>query len=167
MLASAFGCRIIGRRWGCDTGTHTFSRFYCGPPTGPIQVGRSSRPRGGRAKDRTGQGSKAHSAWKGPDTDWFYPRVLAAARQVGQWWSRPRASRVADSVVPNRESGILIAEGWQACPQCFIIEANRRILVLFRLVLCASLTEDRYGVVQRDIPRILEALLVFLTSHGS
>ena len=29
---------------------------------------------------------------------------------------------------------------------------------------CASLTEDRYGVVQRDIPRILEALLVFLTA---
>lgn len=27
---------------------------------------------------------------------------------------------------------------------------------------CASLTEDRYGVVQRDIPRILEALLSFL-----
>jgi nucleoporin NDC1 len=29
---------------------------------------------------------------------------------------------------------------------------------------CASLTEDRYGVVQRDIPRILEALLAFLTA---
>jgi hypothetical protein len=26
------------------------------------------------------------------------------------------------------------------------------------------LTEDRYGVVQRDIPRILEALLAFLTA---
>jgi hypothetical protein len=35
--------------------------------------------------------------------------------------------------------------------------------VLSRLV-CASLTEDRYGVGQRDIPRILEALLVFLTA---
>jgi hypothetical protein len=33
--------------------------------------------------------------------------------------------------------------------------------VLSRLV-CLSLTEDRYGIVQRDIPRILEALLVFL-----
>lgn len=33
--------------------------------------------------------------------------------------------------------------------------------MLSRLV-CASLTEDRYGVVQRDIPRILEALLAFL-----
>ena len=35
--------------------------------------------------------------------------------------------------------------------------------MLSRLV-CVSLTEDRYGVVQRDIPRILEALLVFLTA---
>jgi hypothetical protein len=29
---------------------------------------------------------------------------------------------------------------------------------------CASLTEDRYGVVQRDIPRILEAFVSFLTT---
>ena len=29
---------------------------------------------------------------------------------------------------------------------------------------CASLTEDRYGVVQRDIPKIIEALLSFLTA---
>ncbi|KAI0002445.1 nucleoporin protein Ndc1-Nup [Russula compacta] len=73
------------------------------------------------------------------------PKIQAATREVGQWWSRPRASRLADSIVPNRETDILIAE------------------VLSRLV-CASLTEDRYGVVQRDIPRIIEALLVFLTA---
>ena len=41
-----------------------------------------------------------------------------------------------------------------------LLEANR-VVVLSRLV-CASLTEDRYGVVQRDIPCVLEALLVFL-----
>lgn len=29
---------------------------------------------------------------------------------------------------------------------------------------CASLTEDRYGVVQRDIPKILEAMLSFLSA---
>ncbi|KAI0254464.1 nucleoporin protein Ndc1-Nup [Lactifluus subvellereus] len=72
-------------------------------------------------------------------------RMQAATKEVAQWWSRPRASRLAESVVPNRETDILIAE------------------VLSRLV-CASLTEDRYGVVQRDIPRILEALLAFLTA---
>ena len=31
-------------------------------------------------------------------------------------------------------------------------------------LVCASLTEDRYGVVQRDIPHILEAFLSFLTA---
>ena len=30
--------------------------------------------------------------------------------------------------------------------------------------MCASLTEDKYGVVQRDIPRIMEALLSFLSA---
>jgi nucleoporin NDC1 len=29
---------------------------------------------------------------------------------------------------------------------------------------CASLTEDTYGTVQKDIPRILEALLTFLSA---
>lgn len=29
---------------------------------------------------------------------------------------------------------------------------------------CASLSEDRYGVVQRDIPRIIEAFLSFLSA---
>lgn len=42
----------------------------------------------------------------------FIPRrALEAARQVGQWWSRPRASRVAESIVPDRETDILVAEG--------------------------------------------------------
>ena len=30
--------------------------------------------------------------------------------------------------------------------------------------MCASLSEDKYGVVQRDIPRILEAMLSFLSA---
>jgi nucleoporin NDC1 len=36
-------------------------------------------------------------------------------------------------------------------------------LVLSHLM-CASLTEDRYGVVQRDMPRILEAFVSFLSA---
>src|SRR6267142_1531552 len=39
-----------------------------------------------------------------------------ATREIGQWWSRPRASRHADGVVPNRETDILIAEGWRIYP---------------------------------------------------
>lgn len=30
--------------------------------------------------------------------------------------------------------------------------------------MCASLTEDRYGVVQRDTPKIMEAMLSFLSA---
>jgi nucleoporin NDC1 len=29
---------------------------------------------------------------------------------------------------------------------------------------CASLTEDRYGVVQKDIPKILEAMVLLLSA---
>jgi nucleoporin NDC1 len=29
---------------------------------------------------------------------------------------------------------------------------------------CASLTEDRYGVVQKDIPKILEAMILLLSA---
>lgn len=36
-------------------------------------------------------------------------------------------------------------------------------LALSHLV-CYSLTEDKYGIVQRDIPRILEAMISFLTA---
>ncbi|KAG8221384.1 nucleoporin protein Ndc1-Nup [Butyriboletus roseoflavus] len=67
---------------------------------------------------------------------------------VGQWdawWSRDRINKVTEMWLPNRDLDALIVQ------------------VLAGLV-CASLTEDRYGVVQRDIPRILEAFLSFLTA---
>ena len=39
-------------------------------------------------------------------------KVQVATKELAEWWSRPRASRLADSIVPNRETDILIAEGW-------------------------------------------------------
>jgi hypothetical protein len=48
-------------------------------------------------------------------SDLIPQKIRALTREVGQWWSRPRASRVADSVVPNRETDILIAEGRLTC----------------------------------------------------
>jgi nucleoporin NDC1 len=38
-------------------------------------------------------------------------KVQAATKELAQWWSRPRASRLADTTVPNRETDILVAEG--------------------------------------------------------
>ncbi|KAJ7646827.1 nucleoporin protein Ndc1-Nup-domain-containing protein [Roridomyces roridus] len=58
-------------------------------------------------------------------------------------WTQPRKGREVAGWVPRRE---------------LCIEA---IGVLSHLT-CASLAEDRFGVVQRDIPRVIEALLEFL-----
>ncbi|KAI0309822.1 nucleoporin protein Ndc1-Nup [Amylostereum chailletii] len=74
------------------------------------------------------------------------PRGLVnVAVECREWWSRERFSKAAEGALPNRELDALIVE------------------VLSHLV-CASLTEDRYGIVQRDIPRILEAMLSFMTA---
>jgi nucleoporin NDC1 len=52
-----------------------------------------------------------------PTPTGFIPQsILAAAREARQWWSRPRASRLAECAVPNRETDVLIAEGWPSCP---------------------------------------------------
>lgn len=37
-------------------------------------------------------------------------------------------------------------------------------LAVLSHLICASLTEDKYGVVQRDIPKTLEAMLSFLSA---
>ncbi|RPD56539.1 hypothetical protein L226DRAFT_455586 [Lentinus tigrinus ALCF2SS1-7] len=76
----------------------------------------------------------------------YVPRSVAeVAGQAKSWWTRERVHRLAETSLPNRHMDAMAAE------------------VLCRLV-CASLTEDRYGVVQRDIPKILEALLSFLSA---
>ncbi|KAK0443401.1 nucleoporin protein Ndc1-Nup [Desarmillaria tabescens] len=61
------------------------------------------------------------------------------------WWTRERISKVVEGSLSRRELDLLVIE------------------VLSRLT-CSSLTEDRYGVVQRDIPKILEAMLSFLSA---
>ncbi|KAI6043254.1 nucleoporin protein Ndc1-Nup [Pisolithus marmoratus] len=63
--------------------------------------------------------------------------------QLNGWLARERIHKRAEMSLPNRELDALIIESLSA-------------------LVCASLTEDRYGVVQRDIPRILEAFLSFL-----
>ncbi|KAG5637562.1 hypothetical protein H0H81_004139 [Sphagnurus paluster] len=74
------------------------------------------------------------------------PAGLATfSKGVQSWWTRERMERAAQTCLPNIEMDVVIAE------------------VLSHLI-CASLTEDKYGVVQRDIPRVLEALLSFLSA---
>ncbi|KAG6328962.1 hypothetical protein ID866_10127 [Astraeus odoratus] len=65
--------------------------------------------------------------------------------RVNEWWTRERIHKRAEISLPRRELDVLIIDSLSA-------------------LVCASLAEDRYGVVQRDIPRILEALLSFLAA---
>ncbi|KAJ6598073.1 hypothetical protein DFH09DRAFT_1271912 [Mycena vulgaris] len=72
---------------------------------------------------------------------WYVERAKEAG--LPRAWTRERAGRGVGAWVPRRE----------VC-----VEA---VGVLTHLI-CASLAEDRLGAVQRDIPRVLEALLAFL-----
>ncbi|KAG6853758.1 hypothetical protein C0991_001588 [Blastosporella zonata] len=67
------------------------------------------------------------------------------AAQLNAWWNRERLDKTAQSYLPNVELDVVIVD------------------VLSNLI-CASLTEDKYGVVQRDIPKTLEAMLSFLSA---
>ncbi|KAF9077658.1 nucleoporin protein Ndc1-Nup [Rhodocollybia butyracea] len=71
--------------------------------------------------------------------------VSATVKQWRQWWREERLSKTAEGCIPFRELDVLAIE------------------VLSNLV-CVSLSEDRYGVVQRDTPKILEAMLSFLSA---
>ncbi|EKM75430.1 hypothetical protein AGABI1DRAFT_116372 [Agaricus bisporus var. burnettii JB137-S8] len=73
------------------------------------------------------------------------PVVVAHLQSWMSWWKNDRTQKAIEKCLPSRELDIIVIE------------------VISRFT-CASLTEDRYGVVQRDIPRILEAFLSFLSA---
>lgn len=68
-----------------------------------------------------------------------------SAMRWNKWFYRERLNKAVEVCLPNRELDSLI------------IEALSHFV-------CTSLSEDRYGVVQRDIPRIIEAFLSFLSA---
>ncbi|TDL20508.1 hypothetical protein BD410DRAFT_899434 [Rickenella mellea] len=61
------------------------------------------------------------------------------------WWTTERKNKVAVKCLPNKDLDAMIVE-------------------LLTNFISHSLSEDSLGVVQRDIPRVLEALLSFLTA---
>ncbi|KAI0691477.1 nucleoporin protein Ndc1-Nup [Cytidiella melzeri] len=76
----------------------------------------------------------------------FSPAFVGSAlKDAGEWWRAERLHRVVEVSLPNRKM-----DGLAVDALCSFV--------------CASLSEDPYGVVQRDIPRILEALLSFLSA---
>lgn len=66
-------------------------------------------------------------------------------RRWEAWWKEDRLSKNVEKSLPLKELDVVVIE------------------VISRLI-CASLHEDQYGVVQRDIPRTLELLLSFLSA---
>ncbi|KAF8340213.1 hypothetical protein F5887DRAFT_862538, partial [Amanita rubescens] len=60
-----------------------------------------------------------------------------------EWWTRERVHKLVENGVPNKDLDLVVFD-------------------MLSHYVCASLTEDQYGVVQRDIPKILEAMVRFL-----
>ncbi|KAF8635261.1 hypothetical protein AX15_000484 [Amanita polypyramis BW_CC] len=69
--------------------------------------------------------------------------IKKAVKTVYDWWTRERLYKRVENGIPNREVDLVVFD------------------MLSHLV-SASLTEDQYGVVQRDTPKILEAMVRFL-----
>lgn len=84
--------------------------------------------------------------------------------QVREWWTKTSVEREARASLPDVYLDIVRIEGISLCFVEYSVNVHSFhsfTLALSRLV-SASLTEDTIGVVQRDIPRVLEALTSFL-----
>ncbi|THH07904.1 hypothetical protein EW145_g3066 [Phellinidium pouzarii] len=66
-------------------------------------------------------------------------------RGIADWWVRDRKDKAAQKALPNRDLDHMIVE----------------VLGIF---ISHSLREDALGHVQRDIPRVLEAMVLYLTA---
>ncbi|KAF5367275.1 hypothetical protein D9615_010445 [Tricholomella constricta] len=72
-------------------------------------------------------------------------RIARYGMGLDNWWNKERLEKTAQSYLPNAEVDVVIVD-------------------VLSYLISASLTEDKYGVVQRDIPRVLEAMLSFLSA---
>ncbi|KAF8960800.1 nucleoporin protein Ndc1-Nup [Flammula alnicola] len=78
-------------------------------------------------------------------TKYVPERLREKVSQFLHWCNKERTSRIVEASLPFWELDVVVVD------------------VLSHLT-CASLTEDRYGVVQRDIPKILEAMISYLSA---
>ncbi|KJA18284.1 hypothetical protein HYPSUDRAFT_45462 [Hypholoma sublateritium FD-334 SS-4] len=93
------------------------------------------------------------SKWKGKaaalastiEVDYLPVRVKDVYGAVSDWMTRKRESRIVEASLPFWEMDIIVFEA-------------------LTFLTSASFTEDRYGVVQRDIPKILETLVLFMSA---
>ncbi|KAI5829730.1 hypothetical protein K523DRAFT_320410 [Schizophyllum commune Tattone D] len=71
------------------------------------------------------------------------PPVREAYGSLYAWWTRERAGRAAAGALPRRETDAVVVGALEH-------------------IIAHSLTADRFGAVQRDIPRVMEAMVRFL-----
>ncbi|KAL1716148.1 nucleoporin protein Ndc1-Nup [Schizophyllum commune] len=71
------------------------------------------------------------------------PPVREAYGSLYAWWTRERAGRAAAGALPRRETDAVVVGA-------------------LAHIIAHSLTADRFGAVQRDIPRVMEAMVRFL-----
>jgi nucleoporin NDC1 len=94
----------------------------------------------------------------------YTPELLKGGyRHMIDWWERERTSKVVQASLPFWELDVVVVESNSSYYNLLLAEAERFLIALSYLV-CASLTEDQYGIVQRDIPKILETLTSFLSA---
>ena len=93
--------------------------------------------------------------------------VFRNMKELDGWWMKERMSRVVQTrCSPYLELDLVVVEGEGPRLTIYGVVSVDDLFffpVLSHLV-CASLTEDKYGVVQRDMPKIIEAMLSFLSA---
>jgi len=86
-------------------------------------------------------------------------------------WAKGKAKETATIILPDASVRLAVqVNGWlhneridkQAMSYLPHVEVDVMLLDVLSHLICASLTEDKFGVVQRDIPRTLEAMASFL-----
>jgi len=84
-------------------------------------------------------------------------------RQLARWFTMERLSRNVEASLPFRELDVVVIDGMSlVCPLSTLLYLT--LCSVLSYLVCSSLTEDRYGTVQRDIPNILEAMISYLTA---
>lgn len=98
----------------------------------------------------------------------YTPGLLKeVCRQMITWWERERTSKVVQASLPFRELDVVVVEGKFILllqSLFYWLKLKSFLFIALSYLVCASLKEDQYGIVQRDIPKILESFTSFLSA---
>ena len=98
--------------------------------------------------------------------------ISELSRNLRLWWSEERISESVAACVPNKEVDIAVVNGtciFRFHFPCSCVICIKNVVLMFvctvlSYLTCASLKEDKYGIVQKAIRRILDTMLSFLSA---